>query len=334
VSDGFDDLTSPRFAGDPHLEAIFDGLELMAFGWFDCSVKKVQQALVELGFDLGPAGVDGDFRTFTHAAVQGFQAGAGLVADGVVGPVTLRALEASVPPFAAQPVDCGEGSVDTGGGLPAGATGTLSVVVFLGEQVVEGANVSARSQADPTARFGTTDSAGRHSFGTLPVGEYLVAADGGSLGTAQTTATLEEGDLHEVVIQLVRQGETRRPAAFGVRPLSATGDGFSNFISPHDPARGVFKSDREQEARDQATERALTNLNRAVEREQQSLQDAHPGLTLRFRNENFNQSCGDPQVINIISEGEGVGTVVVEEIQVTCTASVHLVFESEEELFE
>jgi hypothetical protein len=334
VSDGFENLTSPRFAGDPHLEAIFDGLELMAFGWFDCSVKRVQQALVELGFDLGPAGVDGDFRSFTHAAVEGFQAGVGLVADGVVGPVTLRALEASVPPVAAQPVDCGDGPI-VNGGESVGATGTLSVVVFLGDdQVIEGASVSARSTADPTARFGTTDSSGRHSFGSLPVGEYAVAADAGTLGSGQTPASLEEGDVHEVFIQIVRQGTTRRPVAFGVRPLSASGDGFSNHLSPGDQLRGISKADREQEAREAATERALSNLNKAVEREQQRVQADNPGLTIRFRNENFSQSCGDPSVINTSSEGDGVGTVIIEEIQVTCTASVNLVFESEEELLE
>jgi hypothetical protein len=105
---GSEDLTSPRFAGEPHLEAVFDGQELMSFGWFGCAVKKVQQALIEAGFDVGEFGVDGDFGERTKAAVEGFQVAQGLVSDGVVGPLTLRALEAAVPQFSAVPVDCAE----------------------------------------------------------------------------------------------------------------------------------------------------------------------------------------------------------------------------------
>lgn len=54
------------------------------------SVKRVQQALKKLGFDPGP--LDGDYGPKTAAAVAAFQLAKGLVADGEVGPQTLKAL--------------------------------------------------------------------------------------------------------------------------------------------------------------------------------------------------------------------------------------------------
>jgi peptidoglycan L-alanyl-D-glutamate endopeptidase CwlK len=53
-------------------------------------VKRLQRELEKRGFPCG--GVDGDFGTATEAAVMAFQAGEGLLVDGVVGPRTLEAL--------------------------------------------------------------------------------------------------------------------------------------------------------------------------------------------------------------------------------------------------
>jgi hypothetical protein len=98
---------SPRFAGDKNLQDIFDGRKFMFFGWFGCSVKKVQQALIEAGFDLPEHGVDGDFRTETRAAVIGFQSSeSGLDADGGVGRDTLERLQNAVAPEPVRPIDC------------------------------------------------------------------------------------------------------------------------------------------------------------------------------------------------------------------------------------
>ena len=56
-------------------------------------VRTLQQLLVALGYDLGPAGADGVAGPKTRAAVKMFQQTNGLVPDGVVGPITVRALE-------------------------------------------------------------------------------------------------------------------------------------------------------------------------------------------------------------------------------------------------
>jgi hypothetical protein len=56
------------------------------------AVKQVQRALIAAGFGVGNAGADGIFGKDTEAAVKGFQRRNNLDDDGIVGPITLRAL--------------------------------------------------------------------------------------------------------------------------------------------------------------------------------------------------------------------------------------------------
>ena len=56
-------------------------------------VKYCQEILQKLGYDIGASGADGIFGSKTEAAVKAFQKKTGLVADGVVGPMTWEALE-------------------------------------------------------------------------------------------------------------------------------------------------------------------------------------------------------------------------------------------------
>lgn len=56
------------------------------------TIAEIQRALLTRGYDLGPAGADGDAGPKTIAAVAAFQRAAGLVADGIAGPITIKAL--------------------------------------------------------------------------------------------------------------------------------------------------------------------------------------------------------------------------------------------------
>ena len=56
-------------------------------------VKKIQQALSDLGYDLGKWGVDGILGSATTEAIKAFQKAQGLTVDGIIGPDTIAALE-------------------------------------------------------------------------------------------------------------------------------------------------------------------------------------------------------------------------------------------------
>jgi hypothetical protein len=96
IGDGHD-LASPRFSGDPVLEAVYDDERLVRRGDRGSAVAKIQQALFDLGHPLPrsmKSGVpDGIFGPETQGAVRKYQASAGLVSDGIVGPITMASLD-------------------------------------------------------------------------------------------------------------------------------------------------------------------------------------------------------------------------------------------------
>lgn len=92
-------LQSPRFAGDPVLEACFNGQHRMMAPERGGAVGKVQQALIDLGFPL-PDGADEIFGDDTGEAVVRFKQDHGLFpTDPVVGPGTMAALDADIMAF-------------------------------------------------------------------------------------------------------------------------------------------------------------------------------------------------------------------------------------------
>lgn len=60
------------------------------------TLEGVQRALLQLGYDVGPAGADGIWGRDTKGAIEDFQRDQGLVVDAAVGPKTRAALEKSL----------------------------------------------------------------------------------------------------------------------------------------------------------------------------------------------------------------------------------------------
>jgi hypothetical protein len=73
-------------------KADFDPGALVAFP----DTKSIQEALLKLGYDLGPSGADGVFGKASRAALMAFQKSKGLTADGVPGPNTFKALAEAI----------------------------------------------------------------------------------------------------------------------------------------------------------------------------------------------------------------------------------------------
>lgn len=87
------DLKSQRFAGDEVLAACFDNERVLRRGESGPAVKKIQEALIALGFPVPNVGTNGVFGDETELAVRSYQESRGLRVDGVVGPETIRSLD-------------------------------------------------------------------------------------------------------------------------------------------------------------------------------------------------------------------------------------------------
>ena len=121
------DLQSPRFAGDPILEDVYDGNRYVKRNAWGKSVsrgdavRKIQEALIELGHPLPRYGADGSFGEETETALRAFQHNSGFSGDdvdGIVGPMTMESLDLRFR--------TGPGTTTEGGGTTGGPGGTTS----------------------------------------------------------------------------------------------------------------------------------------------------------------------------------------------------------------
>ena len=71
------------------------GGRILDNGCEGADVKELQNLLLQLGYDLGKWGADGDFGDATEMAVREFQKDKGLEVDGIVGKATFAALLAA-----------------------------------------------------------------------------------------------------------------------------------------------------------------------------------------------------------------------------------------------
>ncbi len=145
-------LTSPRFAGDPVLEACFQDKARLGVGATGDAVTKVQQALIDLGFDLGPTGADGSYGSHTASAVRQFKKDQrlGFEQIGDVGPGTMARLNELLPNqagFVATPGEAEEGE---------------EIACPVDDDIV---TAGQQRQASSSALVGTTTTAGSAGAG-------------------------------------------------------------------------------------------------------------------------------------------------------------------------
>jgi peptidoglycan hydrolase-like protein with peptidoglycan-binding domain len=93
IGDGHDFPATSRFSGNVVLEDVFDNHRVLEIGSTGAPVTLVQQALVNLGYQLPRFGVDGLFGDETRRAVDAFQRDVGLAHDGRVGFRTIDFLD-------------------------------------------------------------------------------------------------------------------------------------------------------------------------------------------------------------------------------------------------
>ena len=75
------------------VNAIIDKRDYLMIGDSGEAVKNMQTMLIDLGYDCGKWGADGEFGSATEEALKKFQKAAKIDADGYYGPISKKALE-------------------------------------------------------------------------------------------------------------------------------------------------------------------------------------------------------------------------------------------------
>lgn len=136
----------PKYEGSVEAKEYALGERLLKNGSDGADVKLLQEYLIELGYDLGKWGADGDYGDQTELAVMRFQLHHGLDDDGDYGPLThaalMEAIDVNEPPEEAKHVTISGGNcwVRTGPSTDNKKLGvaTSGSVLPYGGQTIEG----------------------------------------------------------------------------------------------------------------------------------------------------------------------------------------------------
>lgn len=140
----------PKYEGTPKPPTPYNpGERIISYGMTGEDVQTMQQMLIELGYDLGKYGADGDFGDCTDLALRAFQAAAGIKPDGECGPITWAALGKAIE--AQGEPGCSDScpiTVEIVGGncyirTAPDTTGAILGVAHCGDQLPYGGEISA-----------------------------------------------------------------------------------------------------------------------------------------------------------------------------------------------
>jgi len=183
VEERAENLQSPRFAGNPRLEAAFDNSPAIHIGETNDGVRLVQESLVADGFPMPgstkPSGeMDGGFAAETLSVIKQFQAENGLEVDGIVGRQTLAMLDqleltrgSPEPPVIEQPSPCPSGTDLDENEAPDTFVGDVPVVMdVIGPGLPCEVPLECPSTIDTNPSDDTTPELPLETVQTFPVG--------------------------------------------------------------------------------------------------------------------------------------------------------------------
>ncbi len=206
-------IQNPRFS-DRSLGPVAAGDRSLRNGANGEGVRQVQQALLDLGYNLPVKGADGSFGAETERAVRRFQIDAGLPVDGAIGKDTLQALDRLAPPPGMQVERRPEydelfadGRLDVT--MAAGMDDTYHVTPETVMESLRGLEAQGFQQIDPAALNASTDPATQALAARLGVGPDRFTP--GALYFHRTFTDPETGRDVDAVVRVITPSSAATP---------------------------------------------------------------------------------------------------------------------------
>lgn len=156
-------LNTPTTSLNGDVSAHDSNVVLLRKGSKGANVKVLQEKLIQLGYDVGPDGADGDFGDNTAKALMQFQQEHDLEVDGVFGPLTFEVMKnAGKTASTSAAVQSKPAQESTAGGVKV-KVGT--VVKFTGDRCYKTSNGDAYKTCKPgKARVTVIKPAAKHPY--------------------------------------------------------------------------------------------------------------------------------------------------------------------------